>query len=146
MSNFSIRYMATVGLLYLAGAYSAILVLPLQAQSISIVGDSNNFVLLIDSPNSFTFPVMRPTIIVDSPLPPNSNPKRKPSNFKEVLLNPNEEPTDPKPEPVETKPEPVETKPEPVETKPEPNRKDPNSKKPSDDIPICPPGKLLKDC
>ena len=139
MSNFSIRYMATVGLLYLAGAYSAILVLPLQAQSISIVGDSNNFVLLIDSPNSFTFPVMRPTIIVDSPLPPNSNPKRKPSNFKEVLLNPNEEPTDPKPEPVETKPE-------PVETKPEPNRKDPNSKKPSDDIPICPPGKLLKDC
>jgi len=139
VSNFSIRYMATVGLLYLAGAYSAILVLPLQAQSISIVGDSNNFVLLIDSPNSFTFPVMRPTIIVDSPLPPNSNPKRKPSNFKEVLLNPNEEPTDPKPEPVETKPE-------PVETKPEPNRKDPNSKKPSDDIPICPPGKLLKDC
>ena len=146
MSNFSIRYMATVGLLYLAGAYSAILVLPLQAQSISIVGDSSNFVLLVDSPNSFTFPVMRPTIIVDSPLPPNTNPKRKPADFKEVLLDPNEEPTDPKPEPGETKPEPGETKPEPGETKPEPNKKAPNSKKPSDDIPICPPGKLLKDC
>ena len=82
---------------------------------------------------------MRPTIIVDSPLPPNTNPKRKPADFKEVLLDPNEEPTDPKPEPGETKPE-------PGETKPEPNKKAPNSKKPSDDIPICPPGKLLKDC
>ena len=146
MSNFSIRYMATVGLLYLAGAYSAILVLPLQAQNISVgislVGGTND--LSIGNPNSFAFPALRPMVIADSPT---TDPNAKPADPKEELLDPETDSPVPNANPIKT--------PNPKRNDSEPTSETNNTEittpskdtaTPDSEIPICPIGTPLKDC
>ena len=146
MSNFSIRYMATVGLLYLAGAYSAILVLPLQAQNISVgislVGGTND--LSIGNPNSFTFPALRPMVIASSPT---TDPNAKPADPKEELLDPETDSPVPNANPIKT--------PNPKRNDSEPTSETNNTEittpskdtaTPDSEIPICPIGTPLKDC
>lgn len=169
MSNFSIRYMATVGLLYLAGAYSAILVLPLQAQNISVgislVGGTND--LSIGNPNSFTFPALRPMVIASSPT---TDPNAKPADPKEELLDPETDSPVPNATPVKN-PNPKRNDSEPTsETNnteitapskdtatPDPNltpktnnteitTPSKDTATPDSEIPICPIGTPLKDC
>lgn len=169
MSNFSIRYMmATIGLLYLTGAYSAILVLPLQAQNISIgislVGSTND--LSIGNPNSFTFSALRPIVIASSPT---TDPNAKPADPKEELLDPETDSPVPNANPIKkTNPkrndsEPTSgtnntetTDPSKDTATPDPNltpktnnteTTDPPKGTTSDpNIPICPIGKPFKDC
>lgn len=143
MSNFSIRYMATAGLLYLAGAYSVILVLPLQAQSISLgisfVGSTND--LSIGNPNSFAFPALRPMVIADSPT---TDPDAKPADSNEDVLDPETDSPVSKVSPIKKTDQINDS--DPI---PETNNAETTAppKAPSDsEIPICPVGTPFKDC